>query len=165
MVIWSTRHTLLLFLIAALIFMGIFFASCPQGPSTQSKASSALQSQVNLRKEQLANPNPDRLVQMQDQGMNVSNLNLQRIYIYLKQPLTPAQVDEIKSMGVTPYPESWVPPATNHPTGFILADMPVDKLEALAGKNYVVSLDTAEIKLTPQSTQAEGVCNEKYKLG
>ena len=57
-------------------------------------------------------------------------------------------------MGITPYPESWIPPLENHPSGFILADMPVDKLEALAEKGYVVRLETAERVLEPQNDLA-----------
>ena len=53
-------------------------------------------------------------------------------------------------MGITPYPDSWIPPVGAHPTGFIMADMPINKLEALAEKDYVVRLDTAERVLEPQ---------------
>ena len=54
-------------------------------------------------------------------------------------------------MGITIYPDSWIPPAGNNPDGFYLADMPVDKLDALAAKDYVIRLDTAEKQLKPQS--------------
>jgi hypothetical protein len=54
-------------------------------------------------------------------------------------------------MGIIPYPDSWIPPVSGHPTGFIVADMPIDKLSELAGKDYVVSLDTAEQVFQPQA--------------
>jgi hypothetical protein len=123
---------------------------------TQSKASSLLLLQISLRREQLASPTPERLSQMQSQGMNTTNLNVQRIFIYLKQPLTPAQTSELQALGITIYLNSWIPPAGNNPDGFYLADLPIDKLDTLAAKDYVVRLDTAERQLKPQSDLYHG---------
>lgn len=145
-----------------IVIVGIFTLSCSnsyQGTPnslTQSKASSLLLQQINLRREQLDSPTPERLAQMQAQGMNVSNLNIQRIYIYLKQQLTSAQTNELQALGITIYPNSWIPPISNNPDGFFLADMPIDKLNQLAAKDYVVRLDTAERQLQPQSDLPKG---------
>jgi hypothetical protein len=140
--------------LALLSFMGLVFLACAPAPSASSpissKISSSLQLQVNLRKTQIATPNPSVLAQMQAQGLNTANLSSQRIFIYLAQPLTPAQTSELASLGLTLYPNSWIPPVANQPAGFLLADMPVDKLEALAAKNYIVRLDTAETQSQPQ---------------
>jgi hypothetical protein len=57
----------------------------------------------------------------------------------------------LTGLGITIYPDSWIPPLANHPNGFVLADMPVDKLDALAAKDYVIKLDTAEQQLQPQN--------------
>jgi hypothetical protein len=84
--------------------------------------------------------------------MNTGNLGVERIFIYLSQPLTAQQIAELKSLGIIPYPDSWIPPVTGHPAGFLLADMPVDKLQALAVKDYVLKLDTAETQIQPQSS-------------
>ena len=118
---------------------------------TQKKASSTLLLQVSLRLQQLTNPTVNRLSQMQSMGMKTDNIGIQQIYLYLSQPLTSSQADELRSLGITLYPDSWIPPTANHPTGFMLADMPVDKLDMLAVKNYVIKLDTAETKALPQS--------------
>jgi hypothetical protein len=88
---------------------------------------------------------------MQSLGMNVESISVQRIYIYSSQPLTGPQTDELKSLGVTVYADSWIPPVGNHPQGFILADMPVDKLDAVANKTYIIKLDTAETYSEPQT--------------
>jgi len=88
---------------------------------------------------------------MKNMGMHVDNLESQRIFIHLTQELNPSQVEEIEALGITLYPGSWIPPVGNHPTGFILADMPIDMLEELAEKDYVVSLETAERQLQPQN--------------
>jgi len=115
------------------------------------KASALLLLQIDLREKQLASPIPERLEQMKAMGMRTENLGMQRIFIHLSQEPTAQQIDELKTMGITPYSDSWIPAVGGHPTGFIVADMPVDKLDELAGKDYVVRLDTAEQVLEPQA--------------
>jgi hypothetical protein len=126
--------------------------SCSYTPAadTQSKASSSLLAQVALRQEQMSNPSEERLAQMKLLGMNMTNIGIQRIYIYLKEKLSDAQSQELKEMGIVIYPDSWIPPVGNHPNGYLLADMPVDSLDTLARLDYVVKLDTAEKKLELQ---------------
>jgi len=113
------------------------------------KASALLLLHVDLRKKQLTTPTPERLEQMKAMGMRTENLGMQRIFIHLAQEPTPPQIAELEAMGIIPYPDSWIPPVSGHPTGFIVADMPVDKLDELAGMDYVVRLDTAEQVLEP----------------
>jgi len=115
------------------------------------KASALLLLQINLREKQLAAPTPERLEQMKAMGMRTENLGMQRIFIHLAQQPTAQQIDELEAMGITPYPDSWIPPVGGHPTGFIVADMPIDKLDELAGKDYVVQLDTTEQVIEPQT--------------
>jgi len=115
------------------------------------KASTLLVLQIDLREKQLAAPTAERLEQMKAMGMRTDNLTMQRIFIHLAQEPTPSQIDELKAMGIIPYPDSWIPPVGGHPTGFIVADMPIDKLDELAGKDYVMLLDTAEQVLEPQA--------------
>ncbi len=117
------------------------------------KASALLLLQIDLREKQLAAPTPERLEQMKTMGMRTENLGMQRIFIHLAQEPTASQIDELEAIGITPYPDSWIPSAGGHSTGFIVADMPVDKLDELAGKDYVVRLDTAEQVLEPQAQQ------------
>jgi hypothetical protein len=135
-----------------LFFLGIsmFASSCSSNPETQAKASSLLLLQVGLKKEQLVSPNPERLSQMQIQGVDISNLKIQKIYVYLSEPLTPSQINAFQQIGVQVFLNSWIPPVGNNPDGFYLAEMPVDKLDDLASLDYVIKLDTAEIILRPQ---------------
>ncbi len=143
-----------LIIATSLIFLTLPPTSCTgsDNETMNKKVSSQLLTQVNRRKEQLANPTPDRLEIMKNMGMNVDNLEIQRIFIHLTRELSPSQIKEIAAMGITLYLDSWIPPVGDHPTGFILADMPVDKLETLAEKDYVVKLETAERQLQPQNT-------------
>ncbi len=138
----------------SLIFLILLSTSCSHSSTDimKEKVSSQLLSQINLRKEQIANPTSDRLNIMKNFGMNVDNLKMQRIFIHLNRELTPSQIKEIETMGITLYLDSWIPPVGDHPTGFLMADMPVNRLEELAEKDYVVRLETAERQLQPQNT-------------
>jgi len=113
------------------------------------KATSLLLIQINLRQQQLADPKPERLEQMQAKGMNIKDLEIQRIFVHFVQEPMVEQLDELESMGITPYPDSWIPSAEGPSAGFLVADMPIDKLGELVGKAYVIQLDTAEQALEP----------------
>jgi hypothetical protein len=117
------------------------------------KASALLLLQIDLREQQLADPTPERLEQMKSMGMRTEDLQMQRIFIHLAQEPTAGQIDELEAMGITPYPDSWIPSAEGHPAGFMVADMPIDKLDELVSKDYVVQLDTAEQVLEPLAEQ------------
>lgn len=139
------------------VFLTIFPVSCSDTETINEKVSSQLLAQVNLRQEQIANPTSDRLEIMKNMGMNVDHLEMQRIFIHSTEKLSQSQVAELEAMGITVYLDSWIPPVGAHPTGFVLAEVPVDKLEALAEKDYIVKLDTAERVLEPQATSGPQV--------
>jgi hypothetical protein len=113
------------------------------------KASALLRLQIGLREQQLADPVPERLEQMKAMGMRTEVLEVQRIFIHLAQEPTAEQIGELGAMGIIPYPDSWIPSAEGQSVGFMVADMPIDKLEELSSKDYVVRLDTAEQELEP----------------
>jgi len=115
------------------------------------KASALLFIQVDLRQKQITNPMPERLEQMKAMGMRVDNLDVQRVFIHLAQEPTVQQIDELKAMGITPYPDSWIPSAAGHTSGFMVAEMPIDKLNELANMDYIVRIDTAEQALEPNT--------------
>ncbi len=155
---YSVNKLLILSIAVSLVLLILPAISCKESQTGNQenngaveKASSQLLIQVGLKREQAANPDPERLEQMKNMGMNIDNLESQRIFIHLKQALSPSQTEEIEALGVTLYQESWIPPVGNHPTGFLIAEMPVDKLEALAELDYVIRLDTAETQLEPQN--------------
>lgn len=113
------------------------------------KATSRLLMQINLRRQQLANPSPERLEQMQALGMRVEDLEVQRVFVHFDQEPTAEQIDELEALGITPYPDSWIPSAEGPSGGFLVADMPVEKLNELAGKVYIIQIDSAEQPLEP----------------
>ena len=113
------------------------------------KATSLLLLQIQLRRQQLADPSPERLEQMQAMGMRTEDLEMQRVFIHLAQELTAEQLGELEAVGITPYPDSWIPSAEGPSAGFMVADMPIDKLDELTGKVYITQLDTAEQQSEP----------------
>lgn len=135
----------------SIAFLVLIPTSCSNTDTVDEKVSSQLLTQVKLRKEQIADPTLERLEIMKNMGMRVDNLGSQRTFIHLSQELNTSQIKELEGLGVTLYLDSWIPPVGGHQTGFLIADMPVDKLNDLAEKDYVVRLDTAERQSEPQS--------------
>jgi len=133
-----------------LICLLLVMTSCCIMSIPEEKASLLLLSQIELRQQQIAEPTAERLEQMKAMGMYVDNLNIQRIFIYLSKPLTQPQIEELEALGLSLYLDSWIPPTGSHPQGFIIADMPIEKLEKLASKDYVIRLDSAERQAQPQ---------------
>ncbi|MDZ4246945.1 MAG: hypothetical protein U1D67_07485, partial [Dehalococcoidia bacterium] len=70
--------------------------------------------------------------------------SIQKLFLHFEKRPTAAQLKELEALGIKPYPDSWVPPVGSHPTGFIYAVAPVEKLPDLAAKQFVYSLETAE---------------------
>ena len=89
---------------------------------------------------------------MIDKGMDVENIGVQHVFIYLKAALTTMQINELTNLGITLFLDSWIPPVGSHPTGFLVADVPALKIHDLAAKSYVVNLNTAENMRQPQSS-------------
>ena len=83
--------------------------------------------------------------------MRVDDLESQRIFIHMEKLPDDSHIEELESIGVVLYIDSWIPPLENHPSGFLLADMPVDKLAELAEIDYITKLETAERALEPQN--------------
>ena len=124
-------------------------------PEPGAKVGSLLSIQVNAKTRcQQVRPTAEELGMMKAMGMRTENLGMQRVFIHLAQEPTAEQIDELEAMGITPYPDSWIPPVGEYPTGFIVADMPINKLDELSEKDYVVRLDTAEQILEPQNDLA-----------
>ena len=126
----------------ALLF--ILPPSCSDTETTAiEKISSLLLTHVNLKKEQLS--------MMRQMGMMVDNLENQRIFIHLERERDESQVKELQNMDLILYLHSWIPPVGAHPTGYIIADMPIGVLEELTEVDYIIRLDTAEQQLQPQA--------------
>ncbi len=160
-----------LFKINAIILVSLFSAgliSCFGGnqpspispgatPTTDTtitrKISTLLLRQIELRQKQLEQPTGGRGEQMEKMGMSLDNLSLQKVFIHLTELPSEGEIQGLHTTGITLYVDSWIPPVGNFPTGFLLAEMPIERLMDLASKDYVVRLETAETASQPQSRQ------------
>jgi len=134
------------------ILLLLLLVSCLDTKETANeKISSLLLTQVNLKKEQIKNPNDERLNLIKEMGMRLDNIENQLIFIHLERKLNEAQVTELQNIGLILHMDSWIPPVGAHLTGYIIADMPVDALDELVEREYIIKLDTAERVLEPQA--------------
>ncbi|GEM_PF-3400295 len=134
-------------LVITFYLLPVTTADDSNGPNAASpKIGSLLQLQIDAKLHQ--SEKPGRM------AMATESTESQRVFIHFEQEPTASQVTELESLGVTVFPETWIPPLPNHPTGFLLADMPPVKLNDVASITSVISLSTAEILCEPQNDLA-----------
>jgi len=148
MSVFAVSNRLLVLIALPIIMTGA--VSCAEKEDNINKVSGVLLQQVDLRKEQMASPSEERLIQMKDMGLIMHDLNAQLVFIYVKGAFSLQEEQELGDLGVKVHPDSWIPPVGSHPYGFYIAEMPVEKLEVLAAKDYIIKLDTAERQSLPQ---------------
>lgn len=130
------------------------------GNSPDSKVSSLLALRVKLKTQDSAQANNKPQGNLTLPGGDIqaagdlTQINTEKVFLYFTQQPTDTQLKELTAQGVTAYPDSWMPPVGSFKTGFILADMPVDKLGALDAKSYITQIDTAEETSFPQNDAA-----------
>ena len=157
--------TLSLLLILALLILSLpQIPALAQNPQPVSKISSLLALQVETKLRLSQGELPEGMVNILELSHNgrqlktlppqTQELSTQRVFLYLSQPPSQLQIGQLEAMGITLYLDSWIPPVGNHPTGFLVADMPLDKLQEVAAKDYVLSLDSAERTVQPQNDLA-----------
>src|SRR3990172_2089210 len=127
-----------------------------KGSKVEKKISGLLEMQIQIRNSYRKQPTSERLDAMRNMGMKVveAEIDKQMIFIHVKRKLTQSRIASLKKLGVAVYEDTWTPPLKNHPTGFVIASMPVDRLYDLARKTFVLRLETAEQLLTPMNDEA-----------
>ncbi|MBN1190090.1 MAG: S8 family serine peptidase [Dehalococcoidales bacterium] len=163
-----TGMTRFISVVAAIVVFALLMADCSRPVSAFAdkddfteggKASSLLSLRIKLKSRALAYPGEIAFIRssLSGSGMSAAGqdyMDYEKVFIYFKQYPAIDQINDLESQGVTVYPDSWVPPVGNHPCGFILADMPVDKLDVLSAKSYIVRMDTAEKESQPMNDLA-----------
>jgi subtilisin family serine protease len=156
--------------ILSLLLTALFQAvpvSAGEDSSPGSKISGFLELRVNLKLEaqQL------QLQSQTDTGTSGENLTLpgglsllseedlasvdtEKVFLYFEEKPSIAQIDDLAELGIIAYPESWIPPLNDFPTGFVVAEMPVDQLNNLAGKSFIAAIDSAEERVMTQNDLA-----------
>ena len=122
----------------------------PSKDSWTMKITSQLLYQIDLKQKQLESPTQERLKQMESMGIETRDLTRQKIFMHVYKQLTNSQQAELQSMNIIVYPDSWLPPVGVFPTGYYLAEIPINLIADTASREYIAKLDTAEQLLEPQ---------------
>ena len=86
-------------------------------------------------------------------GIEDEKLDNILLTIYFDEKPAPSELNRIENIGVELFPESWIPAMQNHPYGFMIAKVPVDKVNILLTENSVVKIGSAETLLEPNNNQ------------
>ena len=168
---WSLVQKCVLFLCIFFIFSDVVFSGendaiilpkyfiktekeAKKGGGGEKKISGLLQLQIQLRKSYRDQPTSERIKAMQRMGIKTEEIDKQLVYIHLKRKLSPSRIASLKEIGVIVHEDSWIPPVKNHPTGYVTASIPVDRLYDVARKSFVTRLETAEQVLLPKNNEA-----------
>ena len=168
---WSLAQKVVLFLCIFFIFSDVAFSEgndaiilpkyfiktekeAKKGGGVEKKISGLLQLQIQLRKSYREQPTSERIKAMRRMGIKTAEIDKQLVYIHLKRKLSPSRVASLKEIGVIVHEDSWVPPLKNHPTGYVAASMPIDRLYDVARKPFIIRLETAEQVLLPKNDEA-----------
>src|SRR3989339_2145389 len=168
---WSLAQKFGLFLCIFFIFSDVAFSEgndaiilpkyfiktekeAKKGSGVEKKISGLLQLQIQLRKSYREQPTSERIKAMQRMGIKTAEIDKQLVYIHLKRKLSPSRIASLKEIGVIVHEDSWIPPLKNHPTGYVTASMPIDRLYDVARKPFIIRLETAEQVLLPKNDEA-----------
>ncbi|MBK7500710.1 MAG: S8 family peptidase [Ignavibacteriales bacterium] len=86
-------------------------------------------------------------------GIEDEKLDYILLTIYFDEKPAPSEFNRIENIGVELFPESWIPAMQNHPYGFMIAKIPIDKVNTLLSENSVIKVGSAETLLEPNNNQ------------
>ncbi len=141
----------LLFLFAVLT--SIQFAQ----PIIIPNSESSLNLEENLRRKIVSNKLLTDIKQSLIRTKNRSNENAVveeekiGVVIYFSNYPTDSEISQLEDLGLTCYIDTWIPPLSNHPLGFILAKLPPAKLKLALAKPFIKKLDSSTHKSYPNN--------------
>ena len=86
-------------------------------------------------------------------GTEDEKLNYIFLTIYFDEKPAPSEFNRIENIGVELFPESWIPAMQNHPYGFMIAKVPLDKVNMLLTDNSVIKIGSAETISEPNNNR------------
>jgi subtilisin family serine protease len=125
----------------------------------------SLRLQLKLQQQQLAQSGYQSQSQSLTSPVDIlaadgtTDLNSEKVFLRFANEPSLEQISDLASEGIVVYPDSWIPPVGVFKTGIILADLPVDRLDALAARDYILNIDTAEERSFPQNDLARETMN------
>ncbi|MCK4339728.1 MAG: S8 family serine peptidase, partial [Candidatus Cloacimonetes bacterium] len=87
--------------------------------------------------------------------------DIENAMVYLYFSVYPASniIENLEEMGIDCYLETWTPPLDNHPYGFFLAKLPVEKFLDILNVSSLKRIDSAEYKYYPKNNRAYKAIN------
>jgi subtilisin family serine protease len=129
----------------------------PSANAANSKIGGLLFLQMKMKKDYTTNPREHLLRAMRIHGMQTQNLEKQKVFIHFPVKPSGNEIKDLGALGIKLFENSWIPPLKNHPTGFILAQAPLDVLSLVAEKAYITRIATAERTSLPLNDFATGI--------
>jgi len=166
--LWSqkAKRILLSILLAVAVAAGMFpTAANAAPPSPASKLSALLRYQLALKQEYLLWPTDAVAQALAATTGSGWNPNRQRLFVYLDAEPDSLLLQELQAMGLTPHPETWIPPVGVHATGVMLADAPTEQVSALAAVESIARLETAEQVMHANNDRAATYSGVDYVRG
>jgi subtilisin family serine protease len=77
-------------------------------------------------------------------GIEDEKLDYILLTVYFSEKPSVDKMLSLENKGVELFTESWIPPLENHPYGFMIAKVPVDKVNTLLSENSVIKIGSAE---------------------
>lgn len=71
------------------------------------------------------------------------------VFVHAKEEMSQTRIRELKGLGLTLMPETWIPPNGSHPTGFYLGEIQACNVVQLAKLGDIVRIASAETELKP----------------
>ena len=87
---------------------------------------------------------------------NVSeDLNTVLLNLYFEEKPSFDKIQILENSGIKVYPNTWIPPLENHPLGFLIAKVPIDKVDTLLSNSFVLKISSAETVFEPNTNTAD----------
>lgn len=89
------------------------------------------------------------------------------VAVYMESFPTSAEITQLEAENIKCYTDCWIPPLSNHPMGFFLAAVPVNKLDKALSFTFIKKMDTAEYQNVPHNNSAASAinANDMWDLG
>ena len=101
----------------------------------------------------------EKQLQLKSDPVGITSNNTVRVALYLNQYPSAEQFNSFQSLGLVCDENSWTPPLYDHPYGFILAELPVNKLIDALSLGFVKKIDEAEQLSYPQNNESDRIIN------
>jgi subtilisin family serine protease len=100
-------------------------------------------------------------------GVDASDPTHQKVFLHFRGYPRSTELALLHRMGVKVYQETWIPPMHNHPTGFMIAKIKVNRALDVAKQDFIVRMSSAETLRHPHNNKASQAarCDSMWAQG